>query len=74
MGYAISQIGVALKDAVLMAWQVWWALVLGLRFPPSSRRGCPVSASSQPYLVVACAPSRSQRALARPRRRVPTRR
>jgi uncharacterized protein len=29
MGYAISQVGVALKDAVLMAWEVWWALVLG---------------------------------------------
>jgi hypothetical protein len=24
-----SQIGVALKDALLMAWAVWWALVLG---------------------------------------------
>src|SRR6266403_17517 len=24
-----SQIGVGLKDAFLMAWEVWWALVLG---------------------------------------------
>jgi uncharacterized protein len=29
MTYVISQIGVALKDAFLMAWEVWWALVLG---------------------------------------------
>jgi uncharacterized protein len=29
MTYVISQIGVALKDAFLMAWAVWWALVLG---------------------------------------------
>jgi uncharacterized protein len=29
MGYVLSQIGVALKDAFLMAWEVWWALVLG---------------------------------------------
>jgi hypothetical protein len=29
MSYVISQVGVALKDALLMAWQVWWALVLG---------------------------------------------
>jgi uncharacterized membrane protein YraQ (UPF0718 family)/YHS domain-containing protein len=29
MTYAASQIGVALKDAFLMAWEVWWALVLG---------------------------------------------
>jgi uncharacterized protein len=27
--YVISQIGTALKDAFLMAWTVWWALVLG---------------------------------------------
>ena len=29
MSYVISQVGVALQDALLMAWQVWWALVLG---------------------------------------------
>src|SRR6202162_5720500 len=29
MGYVLSQIGVALKDAFLMVWEVWWALVLG---------------------------------------------
>jgi uncharacterized protein len=29
MEYLLSQIGVALKDAFLMAWEVWWALVLG---------------------------------------------
>ena len=29
MSYVASQIGVALKDAFLMAWEVWWALVLG---------------------------------------------
>jgi uncharacterized membrane protein YraQ (UPF0718 family)/YHS domain-containing protein len=29
MTYVISQIGVAVKDAFLMAWAVWWALVLG---------------------------------------------
>jgi uncharacterized membrane protein YraQ (UPF0718 family)/YHS domain-containing protein len=29
MTYVISQVGVALKDAFLMAWEVWWALVLG---------------------------------------------
>ena len=29
MSYVISQVGVALKDALLMAWEVWWALVLG---------------------------------------------
>ncbi len=29
MGYVVSQIGMALKDAFLMAWEVWWALVLG---------------------------------------------
>jgi uncharacterized protein len=29
MTYVISQIGTALKDAFLMAWTVWWALVLG---------------------------------------------
>jgi uncharacterized protein len=29
MGYVLSQVGVALKDAFLMAWEVWWALVLG---------------------------------------------
>jgi uncharacterized membrane protein YraQ (UPF0718 family)/YHS domain-containing protein len=29
MGYAISQVGVVLQDAFLMAWEVWWALVLG---------------------------------------------
>jgi uncharacterized membrane protein YraQ (UPF0718 family)/YHS domain-containing protein len=29
MTYVASQIGVALKDAFLMAWEVWWALVLG---------------------------------------------
>ena len=29
MTYVISQTGVALKDAFLMAWEVWWALVLG---------------------------------------------
>jgi uncharacterized membrane protein YraQ (UPF0718 family)/YHS domain-containing protein len=29
MSHALSQIGVALKDALLMAWTVWWALVLG---------------------------------------------
>jgi uncharacterized protein len=27
--HVLSQIGVALKDAGLMAWEVWWALVLG---------------------------------------------
>jgi uncharacterized protein len=25
----VSQVGVALEDALLMAWEVWWALVLG---------------------------------------------
>jgi uncharacterized membrane protein YraQ (UPF0718 family)/YHS domain-containing protein len=29
MTYVASQIGTALKDAFLMAWEVWWALVLG---------------------------------------------
>jgi uncharacterized protein len=29
MTYVVSQIGVALKYAVLMGWEVWWALVLG---------------------------------------------
>ena len=29
MSYVVSQVGVALKDAFLMAWEVWWALVLG---------------------------------------------
>ena len=29
MTYVVSQVGVALKDAFLMAWEVWWALVLG---------------------------------------------
>ena len=29
MTYAASQIATALKDAFLMAWEVWWALVLG---------------------------------------------
>src|ERR1044071_247654 len=30
MSHAVSQVGVALEDAFLMAWQVWWALVLGV--------------------------------------------
>lgn len=29
MGYVASQLATALKDAFLMAWEVWWALVLG---------------------------------------------
>ena len=29
MGHALHQIQTALGDALLMAWQVWWALVLG---------------------------------------------
>jgi uncharacterized protein len=29
MEHAVSQIGVALENAFLMAWEVWWALVLG---------------------------------------------
>jgi hypothetical protein len=29
ISHLLSQVGVALKDAFLMAWQVWWALVLG---------------------------------------------
>jgi hypothetical protein len=29
VGYVLSQIGTALQDAFLMAWEVWWALVLG---------------------------------------------
>src|SRR5229473_2178444 len=29
MGYTISQVGVALQHAFLMAWEVWWALVFG---------------------------------------------
>jgi uncharacterized protein len=29
MSYVLSQLGAALKDALLMAWEVWWALVLG---------------------------------------------
>jgi hypothetical protein len=29
MGYLLSELGTALKDAFLMAWAVWWALVLG---------------------------------------------
>src|SRR4051794_19124173 len=29
MSYVLSQLGTALNDAFLMAWQVWWALVLG---------------------------------------------
>ena len=29
MGGVVSQIGTALGDALLMAWEVWWALVLG---------------------------------------------
>jgi hypothetical protein len=29
MSDVVSQVGTALKDAFLMAWEVWWALVLG---------------------------------------------
>jgi uncharacterized protein len=29
MSDVVSQVGIALKDAFLMAWEVWWALVLG---------------------------------------------
>jgi uncharacterized membrane protein YraQ (UPF0718 family)/YHS domain-containing protein len=29
MSDVVSQLGTALKDAFLMAWEVWWALVLG---------------------------------------------
>jgi uncharacterized protein len=29
MSTVLSQLGTALKDAFLMAWEVWWALVLG---------------------------------------------
>ena len=29
MGHAASQLGTALGNALLMAWEVWWALVLG---------------------------------------------
>jgi uncharacterized protein len=29
MSYVLSQLTTALKDAFLMAWEVWWALVLG---------------------------------------------
>jgi uncharacterized membrane protein YraQ (UPF0718 family)/YHS domain-containing protein len=29
MSDVASQVGIALKDAFLMAWEVWWALVLG---------------------------------------------
>ena len=29
MSYVVSQVWVAIKDAFLMAWEVWWALVLG---------------------------------------------
>jgi uncharacterized protein len=29
VGHVLSQIGTAVGDALLMAWEVWWALVLG---------------------------------------------
>ena len=29
MTHALDQIGTAFGDALLMAWEVWWALVLG---------------------------------------------
>src|SRR5205814_4661856 len=29
MSYVLSQLATALKDAFLMAWEVWWALVFG---------------------------------------------
>ena len=29
MSYVASQVWTALQDAFLMAWEVWWALVLG---------------------------------------------
>jgi uncharacterized membrane protein YraQ (UPF0718 family)/YHS domain-containing protein len=29
VSYVVSQVWVAVKDAFLMAWEVWWALVLG---------------------------------------------
>ena len=37
----------ALRDSLLMAWEVWWALALGFfALRPSSRRGCRASGSS----------------------------
>ena len=47
MSYVISQLGVALKDALLMAWEVWWALVLGFAISAIVQAWVPRTASSR---------------------------
>ena len=69
----LQTIGDGLGNAFLMAWQVWWALVLGFAISGVARPGCRAPASSTRWPGRARARWRSPPALAQPRRRAPTR-
>ena len=52
---ALTTIGDGFKDAFLMAWEVWWALVLGFAISARScRHGCQASASSVRCPAIGC--------------------
>jgi hypothetical protein len=45
----LNNVWMGLKDAFLMGWEVWWALVIGFAISARScRHGCRASASRQP--------------------------
>ena len=72
MSYVISQVGVALQDALLMAYEVWWALVFGFAVSAVVQAWVPRERIERALSGSGSLRSPGRRRSVRPRPRAPT--